>query len=190
MKHLITILIPLFVLSCSERQNPKQYSKQNFEITDFNSRDTLFRIPGNDYEPGEDFGYINQEGDTIIPFGQFTQSFTDTIVTYGIVMEKSGGNDVLIGINQKGQRLYEVYWFDNGPDYIEEGMFRIIRNGKIGFADTTGKIVIEPQFECAYPFSNGQARVTFECELEKDLDHSVMKSDNWFYIDKKGIKKQ
>jgi hypothetical protein len=41
------------------------------------------------------------------------------------------------------------------------GLFLIVRNGKVGFIDRAGKIVIEPQFEMAEQFSDGLAQVTF-----------------------------
>ena len=73
--------------------------------------------------------------------------------------------------------------FDNGPDYLEDGLFRIIQNGKIGYADKNGVIVIEPKFECADQFENGIARVALDCTLvkdESDPEHSRMESDSWF----------
>jgi hypothetical protein len=145
--------------------------------------DTLFRFPRN-YESGDEFGYLNQRGDTVFQIGRFSHSFSDTILTYGIVVDSGS----LIGINKLGQRIYEVYAFDNGPDYISDGMFRIVQDGKIGYADSTGRIVIEPQFECASPFSDGFAEVTFDCVLVTDGDHKTSDSNSWFYIDKSGKK--
>ncbi|MBK8500785.1 MAG: WG repeat-containing protein [Saprospiraceae bacterium] len=176
----------MLLLSCSSRQKEKQPDQQYFEITDIAPKDTLFRVSKDNYVPGDSFGYVNQKGETIIPYGRFTQSFTDTIFTYGIVLEQFAGSFDLIGINQQGQRLYEVLWFDNGPDYLEEGVFRILRDGKIGYADTTGRIVIEAQFECAEPFADGKARVSYNCDIVKDGEHTMMKSDSWFDIDKNG----
>ncbi|MEO0472767.1 MAG: WG repeat-containing protein, partial [Bacteroidota bacterium] len=63
---------------------------------------------------------------------------------------------------------------------------RILRNGKIGFADERGKIVISPQFACAFPFDNGKAKVAYECVNEKEFDHIISKSDAWFFINHSG----
>jgi hypothetical protein len=187
MKTSSAILITLAFASCQTKESVQTPDREYFEITESSPLDTLFRVSNNEYETGEVFGYINQKGDTVIPSGRFIHSFSDTIVNYGIVIEKVGDRHDLIGINQKGQRLYEVFWFDNGPDMVSEGMFRILQNEKIGYADTTGKIIIKPQFACATPFSNGQAQVAFDCEQLTDTDeHTRMESDNWFYIDKKG----
>jgi hypothetical protein len=186
MKTILTILI-LFGLtvSCAFGQTNKNESKQYSDVTDLHPSDTLIRVYNGDlYELGVPSGYVNQKGDTVIPIGKYQYCFLDTVTTHAIVGDKSG----FYAIGQKGNRLFDVYWFENGPDYLKDGLFRIKRNGKIGYANTKGEIVIEPQFDCANPFENGKAKVTFDCELQKVGEHTVMKSDNWFYIDKKGEK--
>ncbi|WP_323758195.1 WG repeat-containing protein [Roseivirga sp.] len=186
MKPILSIFSLFLMLTCSNNQILEQAENKYYEIIDFKPTDTLYRVSANEYQLGEEFGYINQKGDTIIPNGLYIQSFSDTIINYGFVVQKIGDRADIIAINQKGQKLYEVHWFDNGPDYIENGAFRILRNGKIGFADSTGKIIVTPQFDCAYPFSDGKAKVSYECDLVKDLEHTAMKSHSWFYIDKNG----
>ena len=166
-------------------QTNRNEHEQYTNITDLQPSDTLFRICKDDlYELGVPSGYVNQKGDTIIPIGKYQYCFLDTATTYAIVGDHSG----VYAIDQKERRLYEVYWFDNGPDDLRDGLFRIKRNGKIGYANTTGEIVIEPQFDCANAFENGKAKVTFECELKKVGEYTTMKSDNWFYIDQTGKK--
>ncbi len=188
MKYILILVLASFILACSGNRSSKEGDGKYADITNFNPADTLVRIPLNGYELGEEFCYINQKGDTVIPYGRYDLSFSDTIISFGIVVEKIGKKQELIGINQQLERLYEVHWFDNGPDYIEEGLFRIIRNDLIGYADATGKIIIDPQFSCAYPFSEGKAKVANDCNFEKQDEHTEMISTNWFYIDKKGEK--
>jgi hypothetical protein len=134
-------------------------------------------------ERGVSSGYINLLGDTIVPIGKYFYCFTDTLKNFAIVQKQNGQ---LVGIDKNDTELFEIYWFDNGPDDISEGLFRIIKNGKIGYADTIGKIVIEPQFDCAFPFEKGKARVSKDCKSVKDGEHFMWMSDNWIYIDKKG----
>ena len=156
----------------------------------------LVLIIGNSCKPSKNFlvlvenadnqyAYLNANGDTIIPFGKYEMCFTDTIKNYGIVMDKELG---FIGINIKDELLFKVMNYDNGPDYISDGMFRIVDNGKIGFADEDGKIVIAPQYECAYPFENGQAKVSLKCSKVTEDEHEMWNSEEWFFIDKKGEK--
>jgi hypothetical protein len=113
-------------------------------------------------------------------------SFNDTVNTYAIVTTPSGS---FIAIDQQKNVLCEVFPYDNGPDYTSDGLFRIIGNGKIGYADSvTGKIVIPPQFDCAWPFEDGVAKVSTDCKTQSDGEHTIWLSDHWFYIDKNGKK--
>ena len=75
--------------------------------------------------------------------------------------------------------------FDNGPDYVSDGLFRIVgKNSKIGFADTCGAIVIPPVFSYATPFHNGEAKVSFGGKNEKQGEYQSWKSNLWFLIKK------
>jgi hypothetical protein len=134
-------------------------------------------------ELGVPSGYLNSKGDTIVPIGQYFYCYTDTIRNFGIVKEKNGG---LIAINKYNKKLYDVFNYDNGPDYIVEGLFRIKVNEKIGYANDIGEIVIKPQFKCAFPFENGIAKVSETCEKRQVGEHSMWIGDYWFYIYKNG----
>lgn len=129
-------------------------------------------------------GYKNIKGKIVIPAGKYSRCFTDTFKTYAIVIKENLG---FIAIDFKENTLYEVFAFDNGPDEPSEGLFRIIRDKKIGYADSqTGKIVIKPQFDCAEPFNNGLAEVSNKCSTIQDGEHSIWQSEHWFYINKTG----
>lgn len=135
-------------------------------------------------EIGTPSGYLNSDGDTIIPIGKYDYCYTDTIRDFGMVIETGTGK--ILGIDTKGTELYEVFKYDNGPDYLESGLFRIVKNGKIGYADQSGKIIIEPAFDCAYPFDGDFARVSDDCETIKDGEYDVWESENWYQITKNG----
>jgi hypothetical protein len=59
----------------------------------------------------------------------------------------------------------------SGIDF-SEGLAAVRINGKVGFMDTTGSIVIQPKYDDVFPFSDGLAPV----EL----------GDKWGYVDKTG----
>ncbi|MCD6116147.1 WG repeat-containing protein [bacterium] len=146
--------------------------------------DYLTKIYSGQYDAvGVPTGYINSKGDTIIPIGKYYYCYSDTIRNFGIVMEKGGR---IIGIDKTDNELFDIFKYDNGPDYVSDGLFRIMKNGKIGYADMNGKIIIKPQFDCAYPFKNGLAKVSKKCITEKKGEYSIWKSNDWFYINKKG----
>jgi hypothetical protein len=146
-------------------------------------KDVLFKI----CHPSDEAacGYVSSRGDTVIAIGTYEYCFTDTLKYMAIVLKKSGE---LMAIDRQGRELFEVMWYDNGPDYFADGLIRIIKNGKIGYADDKGRMVIAPQFQCALPFANGRARVALTCKTVLEGEHSRWESDDWFYIDKEGRK--
>lgn len=130
------------------------------------------------------YGYKDTYGVVVIPPGKYQMCFTDTFRSYAVVALVKDG---IVAINRQENVMYEVFMFDNGPDEPSDGLFRIIAKHKIGYADaTTGKVVITPQFECAKPFENGLAEVSYDCKLHPDGEHSSWQSSSWFYIDKTG----
>ncbi|OWY23051.1 hypothetical protein B6N25_05630 [Sphingobacteriales bacterium TSM_CSS] len=129
--------------------------------------------------------YLNARGDTMIAAGKYTAAFTDTFRNFAIVYRPERG---FIAINKKEQVLFEVFAYDNGPDYPQNGLFRIVRNGKIGYANLRGQEVIPPQYACAYPFTDGMAKVSLQCTQQPNGEHTEWQSNSWFYIDTKGKK--
>jgi hypothetical protein len=98
-------------------------------------------------------------------------------------------NGVFVAIDRQENVLYGIFSYDNGPDYPSEGLFRILENNKIGYADSiSGKVLIKPQFDCAWPFDNGVAEVSTNCLTESQGEHGSWISEHWFYIDKTGKK--
>lgn len=138
----------------------------------------LFVVEKNEY-----YGYVNAEGDTVINC-KYPLVFTDTISRIGFVANDEGNIECL---DNKGNFLFYVYKYDNGPDYPREGCFRIVnKQGLIGFADTLGNIVISPKYKFAYPFSDGRAKVTDmgkAITVGDSLDnYEYWKSDKWYFI--------
>lgn len=128
------------------------------------------------------YGFINYKGELVIPFGKYTYVYTDTLDKFAFVRDT---NWKLLAIKSDDTVLFEVFEFDNGPDYPSEGLFRIISNGKIGFADEqTFEIVIQPQFECARAFKNGRAEVSYSCTRSFRNEYEYWESEAWIFIDK------
>ncbi len=64
---------------------------------------------------------------------------------------------------------------------------RTISKGKYGFMNDKLEIVIKPQFDFVYPFSDGKAQFCNGCKKESDgEEHSRMVGGKWGYVDKNG----
>ncbi|NER12766.1 WG repeat-containing protein [Leptobacterium flavescens] len=167
MKKILWISIILFI-SCAKDKKEDQFLIKFYE-GGFNVK-------------GAQSGYVNIKGDTIIPAGKY-ECYTDTLRTHAIVKEKSGR---IIGIDKKENTLFEVYGQNGQPDSPRDGLFRIIKDGKIGYANDEGNIVIAPLYKCAFPFFNGQARVAIYCQIKDNEGRQMMSTDQWIFIDTKG----
>lgn len=163
------ILVAFFFILCS------------FETSDKVSDDYWIRFCDNKNQ----CGYLNSKGDTMIRAGKYSTCQTDTFRNYAIVANESGW----IAINKSEQYLYNVHTLDNGPDYPSEGLFRIWKNNKMGYADEkTGVIILYPQYSCGFPFENGRAKVSYNCSIESDGEYHTWLSSTWFFIDHQGRK--
>ncbi len=116
------------------------------------------------------FGYvfISPKGDTItrLDTARYFICFSDTIQYFAIVgIAKQKG---WWAIDKHERQLFEVFNTSNGepsPDALREGLIRIVdKNGKIGFANYKGEIVIQPQFEIASSFYKGKAIIGSDCK--------------------------
>jgi hypothetical protein len=97
-----------------------------------------------------------------------------------------------IGIDKEEKELFRVFPFDNGPDYVSDGTFRIIDTSKMGFADTTGKVIIQPIYDFTFGFDKGIALVNIGGHREKsdptdpNCEHYTWTGGKWGVIDKSG----
>ncbi|MDE6859744.1 MAG: class A beta-lactamase [Duncaniella sp.] len=82
---------------------------------------------------------------------------------------------------------YKIFQYDNGDDYIREGLRRIFDStGKIGYADDNGKVIIAPRFAFAFPFEDGVAKVTDEGRSVSEGEYYRWVSPSWYFIDHNG----
>ena len=141
-------------------------------------------------EVGVPVCYLNERGDTIVPHGRYKFCQTDTIKGIGFVYEDKPRDARIVCINDAGKKLFYVVECDNGPDYVKEGLFRIMdEKGLMGFADSSGHIIITPQFKFAYPFEGGKAKVTFTGKQKvvsgSDGEKHYWDSEEWRYINRR-----
>lgn len=93
-------------------------------------------------------------------------------------------------VNRHGDVVVSsVPTFDNGADTFHDGLVRLVKNGKYGFANRKGRVVIEAIFDGAMNFEGGYAKVCRGCVLKPsgaDSEHSSFVGGLWVLIDKKG----
>lgn len=116
-------------------------------------------------------------------FINFKTMFPDTSKIDKISYNAEKG---FLALDKEGNALFEVYPYDNGPDYPSEGLFRIVEDDKIGFADVLGNIIIPPEFRAVRSFQENRAAFCEGCTKTADGEHWYWSGGKWGYIDKTG----
>ncbi len=189
----IIIGITLFIFT-SCRQNIEReitnYKYLNVKKSDTLAKPILFAITDEEFlQYGSRVAYVNENRDTIIPFGKYAYFGSDSLEYIANVLEHPNdttwGRQIAIDRNQNV--LFDIVIFDNGPESFNEGLLRVIRNGKMGYANRYGQIIIPCIYDYAKWFENGLAEVTFKATEYFDMDeHRRVESNEWFIINKKG----
>ncbi|WP_163323059.1 WG repeat-containing protein [Draconibacterium mangrovi] len=169
MKNILLIIAGVMIYSCSHKK------ELDYWIRECDSTGIKCR-------------YIDRQGEVKIPYGRYYYCYTDTFKNIAFVSGETG----IIGINRKEEKLFNVYIFDNGPDYIVDGTFRIIEQNKMGFADTLGNIIIPTIYDFTYPFEKGLALVNIGGHSESIdpsdplCEYHTWAGGKWGIINKKG----
>lgn len=190
----LVVIAALTLSSCRKQieQEVTDYSYYDIPESDTLEKPILLAVTDEEFlQYGSKVAYLNLKGDTIIPFGKYAYYGTDTMIHYANVIEHPHDSAFgrQIGINRDQKILFDLVMFDNGPEPFNEGYIRVIRNGKMGYANERGRVVIPCIYDYAKWFQNGKAEVTFDAVEYSDMDeHKRVESDEWFEIDKKGNK--
>ncbi len=134
---------------------------------------------------GELYGYKTIHGEIKIP-ARYGYSYTDTFSTMAIVYKRyvtidiNGQYGEWIGIDTNENIILSPYIFDNGPDYVEDGLFRFIENGKIGFANLKGEKIIPASFDFANPFSEGLT--AYAIGGKRHYRKNDETGENWYWV--------
>lgn len=172
-KHLFRTLVMLLITSCIHQSKISNNGELYLQV---------------DTTGLEKYSYKNKEGEVIIPESKYFNAFTDTIRTIGFVSKEGEG---IIAINTNGEELFKVFPFDNGPDYLRDGLFRMVdKKGLIGFADMNGNIAISPRFDNITPFFDGLAAYCEDCHYKAKNNNPKVRGVRikgaWGFVNKKG----
>jgi len=116
----------------------------------------------------------------------------EVVLRPGIVSAPNGPDAVLV----EG-RLYfaldsgktaPAFLYDNGPDDFVDGLARTTRDGKVGFVNEALEIVVPAEWDFAFPFEDGFARVCTGCSVvhEDGDEHGSVRGGAWGVIDREG----
>jgi hypothetical protein len=90
-------------------------------------------------------------------------------------------------VNRRGKVVITgVAWMDNGADDFHDGLVRVVRAGKFGFSNRSGKIVVPAVYDGAFGFKNGVAEVCKGCSNECEDEHCAFVGGDWLRIDTAG----
>lgn len=90
-------------------------------------------------------------------------------------------------VRSDGRQL-PVITFDNGPDYVVEGLVRGRVGQRIGYFDTQLRQAFPATFDFGWAFEDGVARVCEGCRpgTSDDHGHIAMVGGTWYRIDRQG----
>ena len=131
-------------------------------------------------------GYVDSSGKVVIPAGKYPYIFTAEFDKIAFVLLKDRKGVYAIDRNEK--ILFQVCSYEIGPDIVSNGLFRIIENGKIGFANMNGEIVIKPRFQFVYPFQENGFAIFCENGTWSMLDKYIpVIKGKWGVINRQGL---
>jgi hypothetical protein len=100
-------------------------------------------------------GFINTDGKIVIPLKfKIRHGFSE-----GLALVSQG--EKLFFIDTNGKKAFDLSSDIDTADRFSEGLSRVYSQGKYGYIDKVGNVVISPQFSLAGHFSSGLAAVQF-----------------------------
>lgn len=193
-RTLPVLLIMFCIMSCTHKVEETSTGQTYFDIEISDDMPVLYAVTDQEYlEYGSNVAYINSKSDTIIPFGKYAYFGTDSFQYYFNALEHPNDSTYgkSVGVSHDQKLLFDLVMYDNGPEPFNEGLTRVLRDDKMGYANEKGQIVIPCIYDYAQWFHNGKAEVTFKAtKYWDDHDHFIVESDEWIIIDKKGYEVQ
>lgn len=134
------------------------------------------------FQDEELWGY-KDHNDMIVIEAEYVFAYEFSEYGIAIVCDPEEG---WIYIDTHGEFVIKPKVVDNYYDEFSEGLARFEEDGKIGFFNQKGLVVIEPIYEFAYPFKNGFSQVAQGVKKEQMGEYTFIEVDKWGFLNKKG----
>lgn len=86
--------------------------------------------------------------------------------------------------------IRDVAFMDNAPDEFHHGLVRIERDGKWGYADPSGRIVVPVKYSCALNYKDQYSDigplVCVGCSVEQQGEYRACLGGKWYVADAQG----
>ena len=109
--------------------------------------------------------------------------------SYGLTVVRSATNGWMYVARTGKVVISGVPTMDNWADTFHDGLVRVVRNRKYGFANRAGELLILPAYDGAMNFENGTAKVCNGCMnkcIEQACEYHAFSGGEWFEINIKG----
>jgi hypothetical protein len=176
-RSLLVLALPLFFVSCGgNKEKEKMTGNDSLKTGD---PGVLYK-----FEQGDFIGFKDAKGTVVLP-ARYTYTYSDTFShKAAIVIDSAEGPMV---IDRTGKKILSPFIYDNGPDYIVEGVYRVVdANKKIGFADMDGNIVIPIKYDFVSEFKDSLACFGTGYTVKQEGEVNLMQGGKWGFIDHKG----
>lgn len=176
-----TILVLLLLLTGRVGQTAAAQSESNQGSATATS--CLF-----DFESGEVPNCLRQDakGNLFVASPILKQLHFDSHGLASVLSRKAGW----MYVNRNGKVVISgVPSMENGPDSFHDGLVRIVKDEKYGFANRQGQIVVPPIYDGAMNFEKGRAKVCKGCQskcVAPDCEYHSFEGGEWLQIDTKG----
>jgi hypothetical protein len=118
----------------------------------------------------------------VIPFSEKSEN-----IVYATTKKDDSLKSFTYILNTESNNIVgEIYVFDNGGDYFNNGVARFRKKDKVGLINKLGKVVLKPTYDEVWPINNGYARVGNNCEKFVNDEHTTTTCKKYGLIDSLG----
>lgn len=127
-------------------------------------------------------GYVDSLGQVKIPFGNYSRCLSVQFKETALV--EYNGKRIVIDRNEKV--VYEAFDADGLQDLLFEERIRVELNGKLGFVNLYGELVVPTVYDYMLPFRDGMAFVNIGAKRIIEVGQPKWEGGRWGAINKEG----